>query len=979
LLEEEHAMSPMRWAVAVLLLLPVCCVAQKKEEPQEPLITVSLPVDAKWERRLVVAHDYIDEKDWRQATQLLQTAIELQRDVYVNVKRPSKDGKEIASRVSLHDDAERILRAMPAEGLAYYRAAYKEVAENLMKEASAKDSSDFYGLIAEHYLFTEFGPEALKLHASGEFVAGHPYMAWRLRLGPEVEAGRMPSSEHLLRAARAFDRLIAYRGKLEALSQQQLFMAAVVYRAIGDRAKVDGIWKVLDLKVAKEKLYWQGRPFELRRPPTLDQIRADIEASVGWSMVGGDPGRAGRTSGDTPYLGRVWEQSMFNEDTKGQAQEWIRKALTALDDRKNAAISAFTPITAYADVPGKGRKQLVLYRSHWGLHAVDVKTGLMMWDADCPWSLEKMYQEPRTLQAIDNWKQQYQATGMSHVVLENSIIGSLSTDGQRVYTVDDLPVPPYLGHFFNAWNAKQQLPWGLEVNDAMQHNVLQAFNAGTGVMNWKLGGHGEMQKNLNDPKHEMHDCYFLGPPLPLGGRLYVIHEKAKETRLALIDPRSGRIDRIVPLARIRTPMLDDMWRRLHAAHAAYGDGILVCPTNAGGIIGVDIRSLQVAWAYIYREDKPADKLEIPPKLDERRFGFRPGMSIDLPLTEWKNTPPVVSSGKVIFTAPDSAALHCLNVKDGKLLWKVNHRQGDLYLGGVLEDKVLIVGKEKCRAHNLGDGLEAWSLVTGMPSGRGIAADGRYYLPLKSAADTRAPEVSVIDVAKGKLVARARPSKTEVGRSDVAPGNLLFFDGKLLSQTPTRVVAYPELSAQLKVLDETLRKNPRDPVALLDRGQLRFDKGDLSKAVEDLRAVLADKPDMTTLERARLVLFETLTELLQRNFNAPEKDLKEYEELSKLELPKTEKGTVEAQRRRGIYYTVVAHGYEQIGKPVEALRAYLEFAANAPANQLLPAPDDPNVRVSPEAWARGHIRSLLERATPEQRKLLEDEIEKRLKK
>ena len=52
-------MSPIRWAVAVILLLPVFAIAQKKEAPPEPLITISLPVDVKWEHRLVVVRDYI--------------------------------------------------------------------------------------------------------------------------------------------------------------------------------------------------------------------------------------------------------------------------------------------------------------------------------------------------------------------------------------------------------------------------------------------------------------------------------------------------------------------------------------------------------------------------------------------------------------------------------------------------------------------------------------------------------------------------------------------------------------------------------------------------------------------------------------------------------------------------------------------------------------------------------------------------------
>jgi outer membrane protein assembly factor BamB len=604
----------------------------------------------------------------------------------------------------------------------------------------------------------------------------------------------------------------------------------------------------------------------------------------------------------------------------------------------------------------------------------------MLWDADCRRSLEKMYTEPRTQQAIENWKQQYQAVGLLHAVLENSVIGSLTSDGEHVYLVDELPISPL--NIPNAWADPKERSLSPEIDDAVKHNVLQAYVAGNGRMRWKLGGTGA-KKNTNDPKGEMNDCHFLGPPLSLGGRLYAIHAKDKELRLAVIQAATGKIDRIVSLAKTGTPLVEDMFRRLHAAHAAYGDGILVCLTNAGAILGVDLRSLTIAWAYIYREDKPPAGKDTAANEDmfrddspERMMQLRRA-NIGR-FNDWKNTAPVVVDGKVIFTAPDSTFLHCLVVKDGSLLWKADQKTGDLYLGGVYGGKVLVVGKERCRALNLTDGKEAWSLETGMPSGRGIVADNNYYLPLKSATESRKPEVCIIDVANGKIVGHTRQSKIEAEK-DIVPGNLLFFADRLLSQSATHMIAYPELAAHLKRLDDSLTANPRDPAALLERGQLLLDKGDLSKAVEDLRSALANTPAEPVRERARLVLFETLTALLQKDFNAPQKDLKEYEELTKVDSLKTEQGAMEAQRRRGIYYTVVAQGYEQIGKPVEALHAYLDFAAAAPANQLLPVPDDPGVRVAPDAWARGHILALLKRATPEQRKQLEEEIEKRLKK
>src|SRR5262249_9247703 len=153
-----------------------------------------------------------------------------------------------------------------------------------------------------------------------------------------------------------------------------------------------------------------------------------------------------------------------------------------------------------------------------------------------------------------------------------------------------------------------------------------------------------------------------------------------------------------------------------------------------------------------------------------------------------------SDGKVVFTAPDASPIHCLNVKDGLLIWKAAKEQGDLYLAGVLGDKVLIVGMESCRALRLRDGQQAWSLATGVLSAYGVAGDDHYSLPLASAAGTKQPEVCVIDVAKGRIAAHARSPKTPTGKPEV-PGNLLFFEDRLLSQTATRMVAYPLLAGK----------------------------------------------------------------------------------------------------------------------------------------------------------------------------------------
>ena len=94
----------------------------------------------------------------------------------------------------------------------------------------------------------------------------------------------------------------------------------------------------------------------------------------------------------------------------------------------------------------------------------------------------------------------------------------------------------------------------------------------------------------------------------------------------------------------------------------------------------------------------------------------------------------------MFTAPDGGAIHCLSLKDGTFLWQAE-RKDDLYIAGIFGGKVVLVGKNSCRALSLADGkTKLWEVETGMPSGQGVASGDFYFLPLRKG------EVCKIDMA-----------------------------------------------------------------------------------------------------------------------------------------------------------------------------------------------------------------------------------------
>ncbi len=310
-------------------------------------------------------------------------------------------------------------------------------------------------------------------------------------------------------------------------------------------------------------------------------------------------------------------------------------------------------------------------------------------------------------------------------------------------------------------------------------------------------------------------------------------------RLVCLEAQKGEINWTQPLANVRDRLLLDVGRRMRGVNLAYGGGMLVCPTNAGAVLGVDLLTHSLVWAHSYREEQPNQEMPMM-----RRGMPWNGYMINHNLnSDWKASAPVIQDGKVVFTAPDGDAVYCLNLRDGTQLWKES-RGEDVYLAGVYSGKVVLVGRNYCRALHLEDGKPLWRVETGTPSGQGVASNGTYYLPLKAGIPSKEPEVCAINLSKGTVESRTKSRKKEV------PGNLIFYDGDVLSQTVLAVSAYPQLSVRLAQIDQALQKNPNDPVGMTDRGELKLDKGDLKGAVEDLRTALSNKPPPDVLPRTR---------------------------------------------------------------------------------------------------------------------------------
>jgi outer membrane protein assembly factor BamB/tetratricopeptide (TPR) repeat protein len=894
-------------------------------------------------------------KAWNDAVTVLQTILDTKEDYYVKVHdREARTGREVERWASVKFEANNLLGSMPDEGLDVYEVRFGGKARQRLDEAKKKGDFEMVADVAQRYLHTKPGAEANDLLATWFLDRGQFFMA-----------------------ALRFERLLALSPKRSPPSELTLFKAALAYRRAGDLKHAADAWQRLLPRLRdKGGLPVGDQLVSLERlEKTLDRVpRPEATNPHDWTLIRGNVTNSAQANGSPPLLDEVlWRRpTILDKGEGGEVDEREQAAKTRIDAalKRNESVAGSPVMPGFFPVAVGGR---LIYRTYTGLTAVllkDVKEGdILIKAGEIDWkttdfdgALAVVLGDKDLRPSVEGWLNMYAGQpGTSGLLYENSMVGTLSSDHRNVYAVDDLAIPAH-PQVVRTWqfNGGQVSP---QVKRLVTQNGLRAYDLQTGKEVWSLGGSPKATNNAH--KDDFQDSHFLGAPLPVGGKLYVLNEKSNgELFLVCLDAATGSA--IGPLQMLGTidqnaRIVYDISRRTNAVHLGYGEGILVCPTNAGEILGVDLLSRTLAWAYPYREKSPHQDVVNP--FPGRPIVIGPGGMPNTPVTlgNWYNAPPVIADGKVVFTAPDASSVHCINLRDGTPCWKRPQIDGDLFLAGVFDGKVLIVGKNGVRIRSLADGEQLKYLPTGdAPSGQGVASRNIYYLPLKKG------EICAIDLEHGVIKAHNRATSP----GGQMPGNLVFYEGTVLSQTPVELVAYPQLTARLELANAAVARDPNDLARLTTRGELRLADGQVQGAVADLRAALAKKPPADLMPRVRQKLYLALTDLFQVDFNeASAKYLDEYRELCKVPGNKEEE-----QNRQAKFLRLLAQGREGQHNLVEAFQAYREFGA-LPIHQHgeVAVNDDPTHKVPTNVWLRGRIAAMMARATPEQRRPLEEKI------
>ena len=625
----------------------------------------------------------------------------------------------------------------------------------------------------------------------------------------------------------------------------------------------------------------------------------------GWRVPGGNPRHNRLASTSTPHLRPLWTRDSVappGSPIPEAATAWIKEQR----ERGRSTAVANAPLVV---------GPLVIARDFTGIRALQIRTGRERWKNKAGYApADSVIEDTRN-----------SARWFREAVAGNSLAGTLTSDGVRVFFVDGLKMrKPAAVPRIASFRRFSDNPFGNIVDwnhlNAVALDSRGERNAGARV--WRLGGDPAAMKPVPLAGH-----YFFGPPLPAVGRLYVLSEHKRRLFVHCLQPGDGRVLWSQPLALVGTAVGEDGFRRLRAATPVFADGLIVCPTHCGFLVAVDALTGSLRWGAFCGDS--LDDLQRHQTMVRRRFtrghvGFR--------------LPPVIHRGRVFYLPADGQTVFCFDLRTGRKLWSAPRRNA-AYIGCVDDGAVLLVGRREARSLAVADGRQRWATTVESPAaGRGLATGGHYLLPVESG------RVVTIDRRTGRLVGFAAAG---AGRESkvVRVGNLVPAGETILASSSTGLQAFPSAASALAAI----KRNAKPPYTLAETttaAELSLLLGRTKAADDLLTAALRDKRGPARqAESMKRLLRESLFLQLHDEKNQPAPLLKRLDSLT----------TGSPDRGR---YLIEKAEYELARRNAQALLQTLDDLAALKTDTMFAMPGGNAHRVSVAAWAPTILRRAL---------------------
>ena len=761
---------------------------------RSPTSTAGLfPRNREYSRIVGRAEDAIEKKQFREAVTLLQLILnDVEDGSTAFISNSTDDNVAGAVNISVRSRAYSLLASLPKEG----RQAYELMAGRTARDALAMgmETGDVASIedVARRYLLTEAGRDAglmlARLHMDRNefFEAALRYsrLTKYYAVDPEIE----------LRAAFCWARANLPSDAITSL------------RRLRDRTK------------------------SVRVGPREVKLFSPDEDPVEWLESALQTGVAG-----LPAIAEEWLRPFGNESqnasgapvsTHGDAL-WSASVFELVDLLTSETKGLKGLSTAYSSILKRNvgeqipaRRPLVIgdmavFRAFGKLQAVDVTTGELQW--------ESATLEPAIAEVIRDYnvdRNQFVRRSTTaflgiDAITNDLTTGTISSDGRHVFSIEEAGVI----------SGSNQRPVGF--------NILRAYDVKSGKTVWDVGG------KLVDNGPALAGRCFLGPPLILGGRIYVLAEFREQIMLLALHEEqddenrwSVRSDWSVIIA--NTAASIDRWaaRRVSGISPTFSDGKLICPTSAGAYVAVDLIDRMPIWGYQYVPNA------VPNVNGRTTRGFVRRTS------GWFDSTARVTGEQVLLAPNDVDEVHCVDLSTGQRLWK--KKQNDRrYIATADSDRVVIVATNRVEALESQTGTVLWDAWLGGETiaGLGVAEGNRYHVPLVSG------KIATLDVTNGRVLSVA---------GNIVPGNLVSTNRLLLSQSSAELVAYPSRESSAQNL---AKADLSDPDVLVEKAVFELQHGDVDESLAQLRKAIsmasADDENATATLAARALLRNTL--------------------------------------------------------------------------------------------------------------------------
>ncbi|MBQ3351465.1 MAG: PQQ-like beta-propeller repeat protein [Thermoguttaceae bacterium] len=352
------------------------------------------------------------------------------------------------------------------------------------------------------------------------------------------------------------------------------------------------------------------------------------------------------------------------------------KSAAAAPNQYNSLMSAFEPAIS-------GQK--VFFRTQFGLTAVDLQTGKRLWDSSADFS-------PVIQRQWDN-NGEYERKAMSQflyyaIALRSKFdftYGALRADEKFVYAIEDIWKDRIQQGVLSP-RSSTGITISRSSSGTFTQNRLAAYDVNTGKLKWHVGSATVNYGSGADSS--LDSTSFLGAPLILEGKLYIIGETAESAVVFYeLDSATGKVLWSQTLGSDAQNSLAD---RMYNLTPIYQNGILVCPISGSTLVCIDLRQRRLLWGFN------------TPNSQTRRSGFFVTGSSDLryELSNMNNAynNSSVQKGyqlclldnKAFYTPVRSSGTFVINLLDGSLDEKLTDQKTSYVPMSVSQNEAIIL-------------------------------------------------------------------------------------------------------------------------------------------------------------------------------------------------------------------------------------------------------------------------------------------------